>query len=70
MVVGTSGATNLPNHVVATAVQRGVPLLVSGLDDSPFSAAAEQARVGAFLRGPATRWVPALVEEVRGGGLT
>ena len=68
VVVGTSGATNLPNHVVATARQRGVPLLVIGLDESPFTAAAEQAPVGAFLRGPATQWVPALLEAVRSEG--
>ncbi|MBK8978322.1 MAG: RNA polymerase subunit sigma [Planctomycetes bacterium] len=64
VVVGTSGATNLPNQVVQFARYRGVPTIVVGLDDSPFSAIAEAMSNGAFARGPASVWVPRIVDAI------
>lgn len=60
VVVGTSGATTLPNHLVGLAVHRGIPLVVVGPDDSPFTRAAYGVERGLVLKGTAGEWVPHL----------
>jgi NAD-dependent deacetylase len=64
LVIGTSGATNLPNLVVETVSRRGQAILVVGPEDSPFSEVAEAAEHGAFLRGSAGEWVPPIVDAI------
>ncbi len=62
VVVGTSGATSLPNLVVDDADSRRVPFLVIDTDPGAFSERADRSHHAAFLRGPATRLVPVVVE--------
>jgi NAD-dependent deacetylase len=62
IVIGTSGATNLPNMIVQTAHQRQLPLLVINREPSPFSALAERSPRGRFERRAAGEAVPPLVE--------
>lgn len=61
VVVGTSGATSLPSHLVSLAARRGIPLVVVGPDDSPFTRIAHGAQNGLVLKGTAGEWVPHLV---------
>lgn len=61
VVIGSSGATNLPTHVVSIAARRGTPLIAVNQDDSPFTALAEHTASGCVLRGTATEHVPAIV---------
>lgn len=58
VVIGTSGATTLPSHLVSLAVHREIPLVVIGPDESPFTRAAYGATNGAVLKGTAGEWVP------------
>ena len=60
VVIGTSGATTLPTHLVNIAVHREIPLVVVGPDDSPFTRAAYGASNGLVLKGMAGEWVPVL----------
>ncbi|MHC5064847.1 MAG: SIR2 family NAD-dependent protein deacylase [Planctomycetota bacterium] len=62
LVIGTSGATSLPMHMVQTAASLEIPLLVVNADSSPFSQIAEASRDGAFLQGAAGSWLPLLVD--------
>lgn len=64
VVIGTSGATTLPTHVVEIAARRGIPLVVVNADESPFSELATELPHGLFLRGSAVEHVPALVERL------
>ncbi|HLQ37920.1 MAG TPA: Sir2 family NAD-dependent protein deacetylase [Planctomycetota bacterium] len=66
LVVGTSGATNLPDQMVRRACARRVPLVVVNLDDSPFSVMAQQSPVGWFAQGKATAFVPAIAAALIG----
>lgn len=66
VVVGTSGATNLPNMVVERAYDRRVPLLVINREPSRFFALAERAKRGHFHRGSAGEVLPALVDALLG----
>jgi NAD-dependent deacetylase len=68
VVVGTSGATTLPNHVVNAVAERGAGVVVLNVDPSPFTALAD--RLGARL-GTGASWaarsaeaLPALVDAI------
>jgi NAD-dependent deacetylase len=69
VVVGTSGATNLPTHVVSIAARRDVPVIVVNQDESPFTELAARLPRGLVLRGTATEHVPGLARALveRGG---
>jgi NAD-dependent deacetylase len=60
VVIGTSGATNLPNLMCERAAARRIPFLVVDPESTSFAALAQGSPRGAFLRGPATEIVPAL----------
>ncbi|MFO0684127.1 MAG: Sir2 family NAD-dependent protein deacetylase [Sandaracinus sp.] len=60
VVIGTSGATTLPSHLVSLAVHRGIPLVVIGPDESPFTRAAYGCESGVVLKGTAGEWVPVI----------
>jgi len=64
VVVGTSGATDLPLQVAAVAARRGVPIVAINVDESPFTELA-RATGGAVLLGTAGEHVPALAERIR-----
>lgn len=59
VVVGTSGATNLPLQMVRKAAGDGVPLLVIDPDPAPFAESALRSG-GSLLTGTAGDWVPVL----------
>lgn len=69
VVVGTSGATNLPSMIVHRTAQRGVPLLVVNRDPSPFSSMAQCIPNGHFVQGPAGEVLPPLVNFLLDGEL-
>jgi NAD-dependent deacetylase len=60
LVVGTSGATNLPMQVGAIAAQKGAVIIDINPDFNPFSAIATK-NGGFFLQGPAGQILPDLV---------
>lgn len=67
VVIGTSGATTLPSHLVSLAAHREIPLVVVGPDDSPFTRAAYGAKNGLVLKGTAGEWVPVLARALGAG---
>jgi NAD-dependent deacetylase len=67
LVVGTSGATNLPTMLVRRAAARAVPLLVLNRDPSPFSRMAESIPKGHFVQGAAGELLPYLVDVLLDG---
>lgn len=58
LVVGTSGATNLPNILVKAAFTRRLPLVVLNAEPSPFSKLAQKSPAGFFAQGSAGDWLP------------
>jgi len=61
LIVGTSGATNLPMQVGAIAAQKGALLVDVNPDSNPFSAMAERSD-GFFCQGPAGEILPEFVD--------
>jgi NAD-dependent deacetylase len=66
VVVGTTGATNLPLQVGRIAAGRGVPLVVVNPEPNPFSEHAARGP-GIFLAGTATEWVPSICAALASG---
>jgi NAD-dependent deacetylase len=64
LVVGTSGATNLPMQVGAAAHDGGAAIVDVNPQPNPFSALAEAADNGYFLQGPSGQFLPAMVNEL------
>lgn len=60
LVIGTTGATNLPNHMVERAADRGLAVVVQNLEPSRFTALAERLPRGAVVLGDAAVEVPRL----------
>ena len=65
VVVGTSGATTLPQLMVGSALRSGVSVLVIDPDRTAFAAMAEASPAGRFLPGTATQWVPRICAALR-----
>lgn len=64
VVIGTSGATNLPTQMCERAAARGIPLLVLDPEPTIFARLAERCPHGHFLRGAAGALVPEVVEQL------
>ncbi len=62
LVVGTSGATNLPMQVGRIAFSRGAALVDVNPDENPFAELARRAERGFFARGSGCERLPAIVE--------
>ncbi|MBM3276359.1 MAG: hypothetical protein FJZ00_14490 [Candidatus Sericytochromatia bacterium] len=63
LVVGTSGATNLPNQIAERAYRHGAAVGLIDPNASPFSRLAERrGRRGHWERGSAGRWLPPMVD--------
>ena len=60
VVVGTTGATNLPLHIGSIVARQGKPTIVVNPEPNPFSDRVEQTGRGHFLRGTAGEVVPML----------
>jgi NAD-dependent deacetylase len=65
LVIGTSGATNLPLMIARTAAERGTTTLEIGPEPTAFTQFTERTG-GSFLQGKATELVPRVVEELLG----
>jgi NAD-dependent deacetylase len=62
LVVGTSGATNLPMQVGQAALQTGATIVDINPEPNPFSGMAERAASGFFLQGGGGDFLPAIAE--------
>lgn len=60
VIVGTSGATTLPNHVANIVHQRGGAILDVNIEESAFTPLALGSHGGGFIRYPAAKALPAL----------
>lgn len=58
IVVGTSGATTLPSHIVSIAAQRRIPVICINADPSPFTEIAASLPRGLVFFGRACDYVP------------
>jgi NAD-dependent deacetylase len=67
LVVGTSGATNLPMQIGQLAWRRGVALVDVNPERNPFAQLAERSPGGFFAQGSACERLPAIVEALCGG---
>jgi NAD-dependent deacetylase len=67
LVVGTSGATNLPMRVGQLCFTGGSALVDVNPEENPFSELAERSRRGFFARGSATGRLPEIVEALGAG---
>lgn len=68
LVVGTSGATNLPMQVGVTALRRGATLIDINPEPNPFSRLAEESPDGAFLQGGGGDFLPLILDALRDRG--
>ena len=62
LVVGTSGATNLPMQIGELCWRRGAALVDVNPEENPFAELAQRSRRGFFARGGAGERLPAIVE--------
>ncbi len=67
VIVGTSGATNLPNMMARLAARSGAAIVALNADPSPFTALAESLPRGHFARGSATDHLPAIAAHLARG---
>lgn len=61
LVVGTSGATNLPMQIGQLAFQRGAALVDVNPEENPFAEMAARSTDGFFARGSACERLPEIV---------
>ena len=67
LVVGTSGATNLPLHMVSIAARRRIPIVDINLSsDNPFAEAARSLDNGYALTGASGEFLPAITDALYG----
>jgi NAD-dependent deacetylase len=62
VIVGTSGATTLPNHMAEIAARRDVPFLAINPEPSPFTELALRLPNGLYVESTAGATVPALCD--------
>jgi NAD-dependent deacetylase len=68
LVVGTSGATNLPMQIGEIAWRRGVAMIDVNPEENPFSELCEQSARGFFARGRACERLPEIVAALTAPG--
>jgi NAD-dependent deacetylase len=61
LVVGTSGATNLPSQIGELAYRRGIAIVDVNPEENPFSELCERSDRGFFARGTACERLPDIV---------
>ena len=62
MVVGTAGATTLPNHIVNTVYHNGGTIIDSNIQKNVFSEVALAGRMGMFIESTAAQGLTDMVE--------
>jgi NAD-dependent deacetylase len=66
LVVGTSGATNLPSQIGDLAWRRGIAMVDVNPEDNPFAARARSMAKGFSARGSASERLPGIVKALGG----
>lgn len=66
VIVGTSGATNLPLMMARLAARSGAAIVAVNADPSPFTELAESLPRGVFAQGSATTHVPLIASALAG----
>ncbi|MCF8052471.1 MAG: RNA polymerase subunit sigma [Desulfobacterales bacterium] len=66
LIVGTSGATNLPNQVAWRVHERGGTIVDINIEQDPFSRLAVSGG-GHFIQGPAAKVLPEIVDVLKAG---
>jgi NAD-dependent deacetylase len=66
IIVGTSGATNLPNQVAWTVKSQGGLILDINIEENPFSKLAASSGNGYFLKGPSGSILPQILKVFKG----
>ncbi|MCL2458859.1 MAG: RNA polymerase subunit sigma [Desulfobulbus sp.] len=67
LVVGTAGATNLPNQVASEVHQRGGVIIDVNIETNPFARLAESSGRGFFIQQPSASALPAILTTMSTG---
>lgn len=65
IVVGTAGATNLPNQVAREVYQKGGIIIDINIETNPFAQLAEGSKRGFFIQEPSASALPALLDAMQ-----
>ncbi len=65
IIVGTSGATNLPNQVAWQVYHNSGTILDINIEENPFSKLAIKSGNGAFIKGPSAEILPEIVDALK-----
>lgn len=61
IIVGTSGATTLPNIIASTVFNSGRTIIDIDIEENPFSSLAGQSNLGGYIRGSSAEILPELM---------
>lgn len=64
-IIGTSGATNLPNQLVAQTLHYGGSIVDINIEEGHFALLAREKKNGYVIRGTSSEVLPQLVSQVR-----
>jgi NAD-dependent deacetylase len=64
IIVGTSGATNLPNQIVWEVYRRAGTIIEINVEPTPFTEIARKSPHGFFIQGPSGQALPQLVQRL------
>lgn len=62
LIVGTSGATTLPNIIASTVLNCGKTIIDINIDENPFSTLARKSDHGGFIKGSSAEILPELIQ--------
>ena len=65
IIVGTTGSTNLPHHVVANVLRRGGTIIDVNIETSMFSKVALRSAGGMFIQGNSSDILPAIADLIK-----
>jgi len=65
VIVGTSGATTLPNIVASTVLNSGKTIIDINIDENTFSTLARKSNNGGFIQGSSAQILPELIQWCR-----
>jgi NAD-dependent deacetylase len=68
LVVGTSGATNLPMQIGTLCLRQGAAIVDLNPEANPFAIIAERAEQGCAIRGTACDNLPGIVQHLSSNG--
>lgn len=65
IIVGTSGATNLPNQIAWLVHSRNGSIVDINIEENPFSQLALKSRKGYFIKGPSSTALPRILQTLK-----